>query len=73
MPNLYHPEWDEQVGSCGKHGIPMTPCPQCLAEKDPDIQVVLTAADRTQLDWDLSFKISSMFPTEQAWLAERVI
>lgn len=73
MPNIHHPDWDEVNGACGKHGIPMTPCPQCLAEQDPDIQVTLTEADRTQRDWDVTFNISKMFPADKAWLADRIV
>ena len=73
MPNIHHPDWDEQVGACVKHCIPQTPCPQCLAEADPDIQVMLTEADRTQIDWDPDFKIADMFPADQAWLVDRII
>ncbi|MDP2647779.1 MAG: hypothetical protein Q8P35_00840 [Candidatus Yanofskybacteria bacterium] len=37
--------WDENQGMCIKHFIPQVPCPQCIAEQDPDVQVVITVID----------------------------
>lgn len=73
MPHLTHPNWYEKEGVCVKHGIPQVPCPRCLAEQDPGIQVMLTEADRAQIDWDPNFKATDMFSANQAWLAERII
>ncbi len=73
MPNIHHPDWDEEVGACAKHGIPMTPCPQCLADEDPDIQVTLSEADRNQLSWHGNLKVTDMFPADKAWLAGRIM
>ena len=36
---MHSPHWDESVGSCTKHRIPEIPCPACVADNDPDIEV----------------------------------
>jgi len=71
---IYGPaHWHDDVQSCSKHGIPMLPCPQCLAEKDPGIQVMLSESDRVQLDWEPKLKIADLMPAGHEWLAERVV
>ncbi len=74
MPEIFGPaHWHEDVQSCSKHAIPMLPCPQCLAEQDPAIQIMLTEADRTVLDWDPDAKTADLMPAEHPWLINRLI
>ena len=70
MPHIYGPaHWHEDVQSCSKHGIPTLPCPQCLAEQDPAIQVMLDESDRTVLDCEPDV----MMPLGHPWLIERLV
>lgn len=73
MPNLSSPDWNEESGVCVKHGIPMTPCPKCLAEKDPNVEVFLTREDVAMLDCDPDMTPEGLFPVEEEWLAERIV
>ena len=73
MPNLVSSDWYEHLGACVKHAIPETPCPACLAEQNPNIQVMLTEDDLFQLDWDPNLKIEDLFPKGQEWLVDRIM
>lgn len=74
MPSIYGPvHWHEDVQSCSKHGIPMLPCPQCLAEKDPAIQVMLTKSDHMVLDWEPDVTVADLMPAAYPWLIERLV
>ncbi len=74
MPTIYGPkEWDHKVESCAKHGIPTLPCPACLAEQNPSIQVMLTKEDRIVLDWDPDVTVADLMPAGHPWLLERLV
>lgn len=74
MPNIYGPaHWHEDVQSCSKHGIPMLPCPQCLAEQDPDICISLDESDRMILMWEPDVTKAELMPADHPWLIERLI
>jgi hypothetical protein len=51
----------------------MLPCPQCLAEKDPAIQVMLDEGERTVLDWEPDVKAADLMPSDHPWLIERLV
>jgi hypothetical protein len=51
----------------------MLPCPACLEEKNPHIQVMLTGYDRTVLDFEPETEVADLFPPSQQWLAERIV
>ena len=73
MVNIYGPkEWHEDVGACTLHGVPMLPCPACLAEKHPHIQVSLSEDDRIVLDNDPDCRIADLMPADHPWLIERL-
>ncbi len=72
MPNIYCSDWDEGVGVCTLHYIPMIPCPQCLAEKNPHIQVHITEVDWVYLDWDDDLSLKDFLPAGHEWLLDRV-
>lgn len=65
-------QWDEQVGACLKHSIPVTPCPACIAEHDRDIVVLLDEMDRCYMDFE-RVPVTDLFPEGQGWLAERIM
>jgi len=75
--------WDEKNGVCLKHHLPVTPCPQCLAEKDEGIQVVVQEMDRVFLEGEVFIAeqdeetpptLKDLLPADHAdWLIERVI
>lgn len=74
MPTIYGPaEWYEKEQACIKHGLPMLPCPACLAEKHADIQVMLTESDLVALDWDPDLKVADLMPADHPWLIERLV
>ncbi len=72
MPNIYCSDWDESVNVCKVHYIPMLPCPQCLAEKNPYIQVHITEMDQLILDFEDDLSIKDLLPANHQWLVERV-
>lgn len=73
MARLDSPSWDEQLGVCTKHHLPQVPCPKCLAEHDPDVEVWLTETDRAALDLDPNFSIRDLLPAKDSdWLLDRV-
>lgn len=74
MPIIYGPaEWDEKEQACIKHGVPMLPCPICLAEKHPHIQVMLTKYDWVVLLDEPGVTVVDLMPADHPWLAERVV
>ena len=64
MPNYTSCNWTPQ-GGCTKHSIPETPCPQCLAIADPDVQVTLTNGDKVALD-EPDTQLRDLFPDGEA-------
>lgn len=74
MVNIYGPrEWHDDVQSCTIHGVPMLPCPQCLAERNADIQVSLDAGDRVTLDFDPECTVADLMPAAHPWLIRRLV
>jgi hypothetical protein len=73
VPKLMSGHWDEEVGACMKHGVPTTPCPACLAEKDQSTQVILTKQDHAALDWEPDLKVAEFFAPDEQWLMERIV
>lgn len=74
MPHIYGPvHWHEDVQTCSKHGIPMLPCPACLEERDPAIQVMLDESDRTVLEFEDDVKVADLMPSSDPWLIERLV
>lgn len=74
MAIIYGPsEWYEKEQVCIKHGVPMLPCPACLAERHPHIQVMLTEDDRVELDWNPDLKVEDLMPVDHPWLIERLV
>lgn len=51
----------------------MLPCPQCLAEQDPAIQVMLDESDRTVLYCEPDVKAADLMPPDHPWLIERLV
>ena len=43
--------WDENAGVCTKHNLPQTPCPQCLATADEDVEFTLEDADAMAMEF----------------------
>lgn len=72
MPNLYSFHWDSRSGECLRHSLFELPCPKCLAEKDPNIKVVLTLRDREALAWNPNSQVSDLFSKEEKWLEKRI-
>jgi hypothetical protein len=73
MPKLDSPYWNQRDGVCEKHFIPMVPCPQCLAEQDPDVEVRVTETDLLEMDFNPKLKLSHLLPAKHAhWLINRV-
>ncbi len=70
MPSYFSGDWEfvPEIGHavCVKHGIPETPCPQCLAIADPSVEVILTAMDINALDWDHDLSVRDLFPEGRA-------
>jgi hypothetical protein len=75
---LISSNWNSS-GVCLKHYIQMTPCPQCLAEKDEDVQVFVTEYDRQFIDsqrslGDKKASIKDLLPQKHVdWLIERIV
>ncbi len=75
--------WDVKNGVCLKHGIPETPCPQCLAEKDEGIQVMVQENDRVFLEGENylaeesgkpTSTLKDLLPADHAdWLIEHIV
>ena len=59
MAHIDSPHW--QDGFCAKHGFPSVPCPQCISERDEDIEVLLTPEDLDILDWDETLTVLDLF------------
>lgn len=67
------PYWNAQ-GVCEKHFLAQVPCPQCLAEHDPDVEVRLTEMDQVALDFTPELSVQDLLPAKDSnWLIERVI
>jgi len=39
MSMIHSRHWNEKLGMCTKHNLRQVPCPRCLTENDPDIEV----------------------------------
>jgi hypothetical protein len=70
MPRIESPNWDENSDVCEIHGIMGLPCTLCLAERQEDIGVRLTAEDLEALD---SVGVPDLFRDDMDWLIERII
>jgi len=72
---IHSPHWDEELGSCGLHGVPTTPCPQCMVEQHPDIFVTVDheMLDCMSLDPDFDIKGELAHDGSTDWLLERII
>lgn len=46
MLDITSNHWDKEAGCCLLHGVPMTPCPQCLADEDPEVRVWIPYDDK---------------------------
>ena len=67
-------QWDELLGVCVKHGLPTIPCPQCLAGRDEDIEVVLSDIDVLTLEDHPGLAVIDLLPKDHAdWLVGRVV
>lgn len=74
MADINSPHWNERLGVCEKHYLPQVPCPQCLDEHDPDVEVRLTEMDQLVLDFDPGLSVRDLLPhTDGNWLLERVV
>lgn len=74
MPIIDSPYWNERLGVCEKHYLPQIPCPQCLAEKDPDVEVRLNEMDRAVLDFEPELSVKDLLPAKNAdWLKARLV
>ncbi len=62
MPIYDSPHWDNITGSCLKHGIPTTPCPQCMATSDPDVSIHFTQEDSFVLDSGVVKNATDLLP-----------
>ena len=72
MPRITSPNWNEALGVCTKHQVPMVPCPQCMEEQDPEIEARVTELDLVHIAMDPDFELKNCFAPSQAWLMERV-
>lgn len=74
MPVIDSPHWNFELAVCTKHHISQTPCPQCMAEHDPDIKVRINDWDRTILCSNSNLTIQDLLPEkDRDWLLERVV
>ncbi len=73
MPNIYHPEWDENTWSCDRHARERIPCEKCINERRTGIIVTLTEEDREMLREDPDMTTAGLFPVGQEWLAEQIV
>jgi len=74
MPRIDSPFWDTASGVCLKHLLLQVPCPQCLAEQDPDVGVKMTISDFDVLAFELGMTVRDLLPKEHAgWMAKRII
>ena len=72
MPIIDSPFWDLELGVCTKHFVPQIPCPKCLAEQDPNVEVRLTKTDRLVIDFEPGMSIRALLPAPHAdWLSQR--
>lgn len=70
MPKLYGSYWNERLGVCEKHFLPTVPCPACLAEHDPDVQVRIIEMDIVALD-DPELTVRDLLPHKDGdWLLD---
>lgn len=76
--DLNSPYWITGLGVCQKHHLPQIPCPQCLAERDPDVEVRMTPADFNILEAAAvlgeKLTVRDLLPQPHAdWLYKRLI
>lgn len=69
MPLFNSRDWDEEVGSCVKHGIPVTPCPVCLSDETEgeNVSVVFTQME-CMIAEDERIPLSDFLPDDAQWL-----
>jgi len=60
MSMIHSPHWDENLGICTKHHISQVPCPQCLRENDPDIEVGSNETKHVSLGLDPNLAIRDL-------------
>lgn len=67
--------WDENGGSCKKHGTTGTPCSECIATRDPDLEVHLSEEERRTLNNEPNPNLRSLFPAgdDGDWLMTQLI
>lgn len=66
------PHWDEILGVCTKHHLPQVPCPQCMAEQDPDVTVHLSETDKDAIAFGEMVLDDFFSGDESDWLRNRV-
>lgn len=83
MPVIVSRHWNYELGVCEKHHIHKTPCPQCIRERDPDIELVIGEEERISISineddgpvWNYNEEVSlqNIMDEYGDWLIERVV
>jgi hypothetical protein len=55
-------KWNEELGVCTLHGLPQVPCPQCSAEMDENVCLVIEEIDRVVLDMSPQVSLPMLAP-----------